>query len=195
MAEAPGQNRQGSQVDPVDSIQQQHLALNGSSDQGWRAPRRVSVRQRVPLLEKVPGRHVLEGKEMDTEGEMVGGNKRRCEKHVRGGTGAEEWDDTWALFNRVAERGATTQSQKDVSISLFLTLKIYCPLLVWSIKKDHLHITHLRAVEQMYLIKRPVSVRRYHVKQYIDIQLQTYASPKNGIFESCQDELSGQWFL
>lgn len=42
------------------TIQKQQLALNGSSDQWRRPPRCVSIRESVPLLEKVPGCHVLE---------------------------------------------------------------------------------------------------------------------------------------
>lgn len=62
METLPGEHSQGSQVDPVYTIQQQQLALNGCSDQ-WRwPPRCVSVWESVPLLEKVPGCHVLEMK-------------------------------------------------------------------------------------------------------------------------------------
>lgn len=60
VAAVPGQHRQGPQVDPVDSIQNQQLPLNGCSDQRRRPPRGVSVREGVPLLEKVPGGHVLQ---------------------------------------------------------------------------------------------------------------------------------------
>lgn len=44
------------------AVEKQQFALNGSSDQWRRPPRRVSIRKGVPLLEKVPGRHVLEVK-------------------------------------------------------------------------------------------------------------------------------------
>lgn len=52
----------------MDSVQQQQLALDGSGDQGRRPPRRVSVGEGEPLLEKVPGRHVLEVGEEEGSG-------------------------------------------------------------------------------------------------------------------------------
>lgn len=60
MGGRPGEHGQRSQVDPVDAVQEQQLALQGSSDQRRRPPGCVSIGEGVPLLQKVPGCHVLD---------------------------------------------------------------------------------------------------------------------------------------
>ena len=60
LAAVPGENGQCSQVDPVYTVEKQELALDGSSDQRRRPPCCVSVGEGIPLLQEVPGCHVLE---------------------------------------------------------------------------------------------------------------------------------------
>lgn len=60
--EVPRQHCQSSQVDPVYTVQNKQLSLNGSSDQWRRPPCCVSIGESISLLQKVPGCHVLEVK-------------------------------------------------------------------------------------------------------------------------------------
>lgn len=59
-AQLPREYSQGSLVYPVNSIQKQQLAFNGSVDQRGRPPCCVPIWKSVPLLEKIPGCHVLQ---------------------------------------------------------------------------------------------------------------------------------------
>lgn len=56
----PREHSQGSLVNPVNSIQKQQLAFNGSTDQRRRPPSRLPIWKSVSLLEKIPGCHVLQ---------------------------------------------------------------------------------------------------------------------------------------
>lgn len=59
-AQLPREYSQSSLVYPVNSIQKQQLAFNGSIDQRRRPPCCVPIWKSVPLLEKIPGCHVLQ---------------------------------------------------------------------------------------------------------------------------------------